>query len=584
MEEIKFLFSWGIKGLKKFFKLTRIVFLVLSVYLLAISLFVFFSKRDQAQSFTNHQVLLQKNREKIYKFINDPEINSTKEGKAFIAIYRALSCSFVGEACTNNPKDADRFFKLSLFGKAADLLAFPYLHPPASGLTWVAYKLTDVGLAPKSLAAPIGGIGLNALYPLYPIWKVFRDVSYLAIVLIMLTIGFLIMLRTKINPQTVISIENSLPKIIVSLILIALSFPLAGLLIDFMNVIILLIIFLISPDNQIHLANQYLTGGFWDLFPFDFWDLSHKIGIGVTNLLPDFIYKTLNVIASIPFLLLLWSKIYKPLKDAVSNIPRGGNMIGSFIGSLGIDIKWPALVKILSVLLGVSGIIPFINASFQYNWLIILFAIMILLSFVFTVFKLFFLLLFTYIRIILFIIFSPLYMLLEAIPGKSGFSDWLKGTFIELLTFPLVVLFLLIPYLIMSVKIPSSESIWTPPFLFGLNNEAIIYLVAGGIFLMSPDLIKQIKKSLGAQKPLVGLNFRTFLFGGGALLGGAMGGIQGARSLTAFLPPDTRKKLRSVLGGKSWISQLLVPQDLGEILSGNVESATKGREKEENEE
>src|SRR3990167_1644796 len=249
-------------GLKKLINIGKKIFLVIVVYFIIISLFIHFINKDKPKI---TQDPVKKNRVEIYKVLNDPKLKKTKEGKLTIALYRLTMCGLVGEACTNNPSDGDKNFNKSTFGFLSKLIILPYTNPPASGVWWAYNGLQDAGFIPKTYAAE--GIGFGAIKPFAKIWNAFRNVAYLVIVLVLITIGFMIMFSMKLNPQTVISVENSLPKIVISLILITFSFAIAGFLIDLMYIAIILIVSIIGPAgglNQTQVFAQqrnYLQAG-----------------------------------------------------------------------------------------------------------------------------------------------------------------------------------------------------------------------------------------------------------------------------------------------------------------------------------
>ncbi len=75
--------------------------------------------------------------------------------------------------------------------------------------------------------------GFNQLKGIQPLWKLFRNTIYTLISIVFVIMGLLIMLRVKISPQATITIQNSIPKIIISLILVTFSYAISGLIIDF---------------------------------------------------------------------------------------------------------------------------------------------------------------------------------------------------------------------------------------------------------------------------------------------------------------------------------------------------------------
>ena len=85
------------------------------------------------------------------------------------------------------------------------------------------------------------GTGFDGLKPLLPLWTVFRNIVYILFVLVFVIIGVAIMLRLKIDPRTVMTIQNQIPKLIIGILLVTFSFSIAGFLIDIMYTSIYLI-------------------------------------------------------------------------------------------------------------------------------------------------------------------------------------------------------------------------------------------------------------------------------------------------------------------------------------------------------
>jgi len=69
------------------------------------------------------------------------------------------------------------------------------------------------------------------------LWVKVRDMAIALSVVIVIVIGFMIMLRFPINPRTVVTIQNSLPRIVIALILIVFSFAIAGLMVDLTRIV-----------------------------------------------------------------------------------------------------------------------------------------------------------------------------------------------------------------------------------------------------------------------------------------------------------------------------------------------------------
>jgi len=500
--------------LKKIINISQKVLIVLAVYFIVFFLFVSFTSKNKSKTTLDP---IKKNRQQIYKIINDPKLQTTTKGKITIQVYKSIMCSLVGEACTNNPQDGDKNFNHSLFGQGAKLLSATYINPPASGIYWAYSGLAKSGFIPKIYAS---GIGFSSISPLSNIWNAFRNISYMILVVIIITIGFMIMFRMKLNPQTVISVENSLPRIIFSLILITFSFAIAGFLIDLMYVFIILIISIIGPHTGKpvdDLKLRYLQAGvkeiFWSLTGKDL--LSKGSLLGISNALlysiPELNW-IIRIIGSALGVTLLFPTLNKTVGwiiSQLSSIEFGAELIGKissfglFKGLVGGTAK-SALMGI-ALVIGTIMIFPFILAG------------IIFLTLVFIFFRILFLLLSSYVKIILLIIISPLYLMLEAIPGIPAFSSWFKNLLTEIITFPLVIAIFLMSAVI--INSASSGDIGRFPFLFSLQPEHFSFLIGAWILFMTPDLVK-LAKQLILPKPL------PLQAGIGAFFSGTSTGIQ----------------------------------------------------------
>ncbi|MFN4212786.1 MAG: hypothetical protein ACK4FL_02375, partial [Microgenomates group bacterium] len=531
-------------GLKKILTIAKKVFLVVVVYFVIISLFAYFINTDKPKLGNDP---IKKNRAEIYQIINDKKLNSTNEGKIAITIYRAMLCGMIGEACTDNPDDGDKNFSKSVFGFVSNLIILPYANPPASGVYWVYNGLQNAGFIPKTYAAE--GIGFAALKPFMGIWKVFRDISYMLLVLVLIAIGFMIMFRAKLNPQTVISVENALPKIVIALLLITFSFPIAGFLIDLMYVIILIAISILSstnigqltPANKGELFQNYTINGFNKLLPLGFSLFDTSIGGGLLDILGNEVkaYLYTGVGSILTYLISSWLVQHPP----VSLVPK----------ILGLE---NAQGGIATVVVGVGkifvGFLEFLLLVFIFAFLSqfalpFVVTLLVSLTIAFLMFRIFFLLLATYLRIVFYIIISPLLLLLEAVPGKNSFSTWFKNLFADILTFPLVIIILLIGHAVINQS--TSQGVWTPPFLYSIQPTIFPVLIGLGLFLITPELIKAFKESLGAKGIGVEIGLGTFFGGVGAAWAGTQTGMGMLTSLSQ-LPFIGHQIRRHPLGQK----------------------------------
>ena len=135
----------------------------------------------------------------------------------------------IGGMPTENPDGTGYKREGGAIAIISDLTTTLYSTQPASSVEYLADVAGNLGLAKPAYAQ---GMGWTAFSPVLGLWKIFRNIAYLCFVIIFVVIGFMIMFRTKINPQTVIGIQNALPRIIVTLLLITFSYAIAGFIVD----------------------------------------------------------------------------------------------------------------------------------------------------------------------------------------------------------------------------------------------------------------------------------------------------------------------------------------------------------------
>ncbi len=515
--------------IKKILDAVKIYGMVIMIVLAVIVVFIHFINQDKPKTTADP---ITENRKIIYQTINDSQYTQTKEGKLYVMLYRGLTCGLIGEACTNNPADGDKNYSHSLLGGVANLITLPYRNPPASGVYWAMSSLENAGFIPKTYAAE--GIGFAAISPLMNLWKVFRDLAYMLFVLVFIVIGFMIMFRAKLNPQTVIGVESALPRIVISLILITFSFALAGFLIDLMYVIITLAISIMSDRSNFYnitqMQNRYLNPDFLQIaggmFPskpnpsgypiLDGWGALNSVSQAFINLMPDFLNQILRTILGTAFTVVVGYKFLSGFSSAIGDL----RTLGAGTGSL---ITAPIRVILYPLLLFISFVIG-------YNALPLFFMLLIGLTVLALFFRIFFLLLTTYLKILLMIVFSPIFMMFEAIPGKNAFGYWFKNFIAELLVFPTIIVLMLVGYIIVNTPAITGE-LWQPPFLVNINPNAFTVLLGFGLIFQIPDFVKLVKEMVGAKDMPIGLNLGTFFGGAAGVGGGAMGTISSIGTL-----------------------------------------------------
>lgn len=116
-----------------------------------------------------------------------------------------------------------------------------YTNPPNSSIVWAYDQVQRI--QNKELLAVYAqdandssfyfpGLGYNLLMPMMGLWQWSRNVVYVFYIVIIIVLSFLILFRQTLSGQAAVSIINSLPSLIISLVLVSLSYPIAGFFVD----------------------------------------------------------------------------------------------------------------------------------------------------------------------------------------------------------------------------------------------------------------------------------------------------------------------------------------------------------------
>lgn len=370
--------------------------------------------------------------------------------------------------------------------------------PPASTNLAILDFGKSLGFISPQAYAQNQGIGFAGLAPILPIWKGFRNIAYSILAIIMIVIGFMVMFRKKIDPKTVVTVQNALPGIIVTMILITFSYAIAGFMIDLMYLFTAVGISLLAPAGyrlgfmpvstgamqQGYLSNQeFLQGGFVALFTGVFGPI-------------------LNVL--------------NPFSGALSVVDSAAKQGLQFTNIIPGLISGTAQVGFQFTLVALGPLLIFI----------------FLLIFLIAFFRIFFMLLSSYVNIIFAVITAPLHFLLGALPGGNGFGSWVKNMFSNLVAFPITILVLIIAnWLGSSANSADVNALWVPPLLpqpgggggNAISSFAYTIIWLGMVFGI-PGIVGSIKEALKAKSSIpVGVGAITGPIGGGLMQGLQMG-------------------------------------------------------------
>lgn len=401
---------------------------------------------------------------------------------------------------------------------------------PAGTYDYIAYitnNLKEKHIVKSALAAS-PGYGFTSLSPILPIWRAFRNISYLLFALVFVVYGLMIMFRVRIDSKTAASIQLAIPKIITTLLVITFSYAIVGLLIDLMTVITGLAISLLSVGGIINTSGG-IGGGI----------IRAVSGTGALGAIGSAVVN--NIIALIVSPIIVVSFIFAPF----------GSVIGVIVGAFGL-------------LFGVGQIIG------------IIITIAILISYIRLVLKLFQALL----AIIIQLIFAPLFLIANVLPGSNAISNWIMTIIGNLAVFPTAVFFLVLSYALMfqpmygilshfglgavdlsgifGVKnLSTTGAVWAPPMTFsfgqGVEGDVMLAAIGIGLLLMAAKYVDMVHDAL-----------KTPPFKYGAAIGEALKyGYQKEPTVSGVLPlPEEYKQRVAATRRKAneWITAVTPPK------------------------
>jgi hypothetical protein len=291
------------------------------------------------------------------------------------------------------------------------------------------------------------------------------------------------MLRVKIDPRTVMSIQNQIPRIIIGIVMVTFSFAIAGLLIDVMYVSIYVVGQTILNINGVNIPNfgEVVTSG----TPFDainrlfeggFGELSARGGGVIENLFR-------NIFGIEP-----------GTGDFFTDITEDfvGTIVGAIVGTIATLIIFFALLYI--------GI------------------------------RVFVILLLSYINILLDIIFAPFWFLIGLMPGSSlGVGAWFRDIISNLAVYPTVLAMFLLGRIFFDLgeRVSTDGTLFTPPLVGVTGGEGAASIFAGlvalGFLFMTPNVVQIAKAALKAPKISYGPVFQPAGVGARAVTGGVTG-------------------------------------------------------------
>ena len=367
--------------------------------------------------------------------------------------------------------------------------------PPIHTVDYVNYISKNFGLT-KQAYAQQQGIGFQGIQPLMKIWIAFRNITYLLFVLVFVLIGLAIMLRVRIDPRTVMTIQNQIPKIIIGILLVTFSFAIAGFLIDFMWVFVYLVINIISNASGINLStipNNLLENpiGFTNNIPF--------AGVGPTGIL-GIVITTSDAVKTIVTSLFGPAVItVHPAQQQQQNITQtiiDNILVFTVPPAAGIKaifdlwgIAGDVILKSLGVVIGgIAGILAFLIIAIAILW---------------ALFRLWFQLIVAYIGILFDVILAPLWIVAGVLPGVNvGFGTWIRDIVGNLAAFPTAIaMFLFGMVFINAFGETQNTGDFVAPLIGNPGSINLIGALIGlGIILYTPKVVDMVRNAIKAPK------------------------------------------------------------------------------------
>lgn len=401
-------------------------------------------------------------------------------------------------------------------------------NPPVHTTDYFTYLGSNFGVAKKAYAQ---SAGLDQLSPLFNLWTVFRNIVYLAFVVVFVVIGLTIMLRIKIDPRTVMSIENQIPKIIIGIVLVTFSIAIAGLLIDLMYVSMYLIFNTIAsvPDTAKNISslNPALLQGKTTL------DLANNLAgdgkLGIADIAKKIadagkaIFNTSLGVESCPkgfkdFFCLVndinpLNFVFDLSKSPINIIYDIGSFVVSAVAffrvmSMQVGTGVPILDGVITIIGKTATAVTVAGTAWATTQLllrevlpILIIWVIVFVAMLWAMIRLGFELLKAYIFILLDIVLAPFWIVAGLFPGSPiGFGGWLKSIISNLSAFPVTLgMFLLGNVFINEFNKVQGIGFFTPPLVgnpTGGDASPLAALIGIGVILMTPQVVVMMKELL----------------------------------------------------------------------------------------
>ena len=413
------------------------------------------------------------------------------------------------------PDELGNVYSPGVLGTQGKAVAFLF-NNQISSKEYIADILDNIGV-PSVSRAYAQGTGYTAMSPFLEFWKIFRNLAYSLYIIMFVVVGIMIMLRTKVNAQTIITIQTALPNLLITLLLITFSYAIVGFMIDLMYFLIYFVVYLISSVGVI--------------------DASMSI-------------KRLMSYSA-------WGVVFEGRNSIISAVTASLQGVLGSLGTGGIGLA--------------GGLVNVLDNTAQALTLGMMSPIylFVTISFVIAMLKLMVALVKSYVMLIVQTITAPVQILMNAMPGSKAFGTWLKTTASYLIPFPVAAaMFIFSAILIGNPKdaivandwwpgnggpaatgqqnpfgvktIADGQTLWLPPFTLtdsiggtaNPDNADVLALIGFFVFLMTPSAVKMAQEWMQVKEsPYAAEAFKGFAGVVTTGVGYPVGAVKQARSL-----------------------------------------------------
>jgi hypothetical protein len=308
------------------------------------------------------------------------------------AIYGSSSLCNVSGSISDSSSETNNGLLGSLSAQTNDLL----IGLPGLRLDTYLAEMLIPGVDTNNVQAEDGYHFLKDTIKLDTYWIVFRDLAYIFFIIVVIIIGFMIMFRKNINGQVQITVMNSIPNVIVGLILVTFSFAIAGFMMDMGR----LSIDIIGNKMASSMGAEVITmGSIGDLFL-----------RAMDESAPNWKVETVTAGAS-----------YATSTAVLAFEAAGG---------LGEGTAWVLAINALKLVAeGIKLASWIVLAKYALLGIIAIYASL----------RIFFTIVMTYMKLFLDVILAPMYMMIGSIPGNSAvIGNWFKRMTAHILVFVIV--------------------------------------------------------------------------------------------------------------------------------------------------